>query len=95
MEKLLVKYPDRIPLIVESRLGDGQVFKYMVPKDRTIAALMTQLRKYIKMSPKKAIYIFADGYLPPNSYTVGQVWEHHRNNENVLHIYYSLENTFG
>ena len=95
MEKLLGKYPDRVPVVVESKLGDGQFMKYMVPKDRTIAQMIVQLRKHIKMTPKQAVYLFVDNTLPPNSATVGQVWEQHRNAENVLHIMYSLENTFG
>jgi GABA(A) receptor-associated protein len=96
MEKLLGRYPDRVPVIVESKIdGEKQSFKYMVPRDRTIATMMIQLRKHIKMTPKQAIYLFANGILPPNSATVGQIWEQHKNADSVLHLYYSLENTFG
>jgi GABA(A) receptor-associated protein len=95
MNKLLVKYPDRVPVLVESKLGDSEVFKYMVPKEKTIAEMMAQLRKHIKMSPRQAVFLFVNNTLPPNSYTVGQVWELHKNEEGVLHMYYSLENTFG
>ena len=94
MDKLLGKYPDRVPVVIESKI-DGQVLKYMVPRDRTIAQMMAQLRKHVKMNPKQAIYLFVNNTLPPNTSTVGEVWEQHRNEKNVLHIVYSLENTFG
>ena len=96
MDKLLGKYPDRVPVMVQSKIDtETQVLKYMVPRDRTIAQMIVQLRKHIKMTPKQAVYLFVNNTLPPNSATVGQVWEQHRNENNVLHIVYSLENTFG
>jgi GABA(A) receptor-associated protein len=96
MDKLLGKYPDRVPVMVQSKIDtDTQVLKYMVPRDRTIAQMIVQLRKHIKMTPKQAVYLFVNNTLPPNSATVGQVWEQHRSDDHVLHIVYSLENTFG
>lgn len=95
MEKLMARYPTRVPVIVESKIEEGKILKYMVEKDRTIASFLIQLRKNIHMSSKKAIFMFVNNCLPPNSYTVGQVWELHKNEEGVLHIQYSLENTFG
>ena len=94
MNKLLGKYPDRVPVLVESKI-DGQIFKYMVPRDKTIAHMMVQLRKHIDMNPKQAVYLFVNNTLPPNSATVGQIWEQHKNEEQTLHICYTLENTFG
>ena len=62
MDKLLGKYPDRVPVMVQSKIeGDAEtkVLKYMVPRDRTIAQMIVQLRKHIKMTPKQAVYLFA------------------------------------
>jgi len=95
MEKLLGKYPDRVPVLVESKASETDALKYMVPKDRTVATMMVQLRKHIQMTPKQAIYLFVNNTLPPNSATIGEIWEQHRNEDNVLVITYSLENTFG
>ena len=95
MDKLLEKYPDRVPVVLESKVCESEVFKYMVPRDRTIAQMIVQLRKHIQMTPKQAIYLFVNNALPPNSATVGEIWDQHRNENNVLHIVYSLENTFG
>jgi hypothetical protein len=97
MEKILTKYPDRVPVIIESKVaGDDTVLKLMVPRDRTMGSMIVQLRNKIKMSPKQGMYLFVNGVLPPNSSTVGQMWELHKNpDDKVLHIQYSLENTFG
>jgi GABA(A) receptor-associated protein len=99
MEKLMGRYPNRVPVIVEpastTSIEQGTILKYMVEKDRTIASFLIQLRKHIHMSSKKAIFIFVNNCLPPNSYTVGQVWELHKSEDGILRIRYSLENTFG
>jgi hypothetical protein len=97
MEKILTKYPDRVPVVIESKVcDDDTVLKLMVPRERIMGAMIVQLRNKIKMSPKQGMYLFVNGTLPPNSSTVGQMWELHKNpDDKVLHIQYSLENTFG
>ena len=95
MNKLMVKYPDRVPVIVESKIEKGKIHKYMVEKDKTVASFITQLRSRVKMSSKQAIFLFVNNCLPPNSYTVGQVWDQHKKEDGILYIQYSLENTFG
>ena len=97
MEKILTKYPDRVPVVIESKVcGDDTVLKLMVPRDRTMGSMIVQLRNKIKMTPKQGMYLFVNGVLPPNSSTVGEMWDLHKHpEEKVLHIHYSLENTFG
>lgn len=97
MDQLMGKYPDRVPVVFESKIGGDakKVLKYMVPRDKTIGQMMVKLRKHVQMNSKQAVYLFVNNTLPPNTSTVGQVWEQHKNEKNVLHIVYSLENTFG
>ncbi len=47
MNKLMVKYPDRVPVIVESKVEKGKIHKYMVEKDKTVASFITQLRSRV------------------------------------------------
>ena len=91
----MARYPNRVPVIVESKIDEGKIIKYMVEKDRTIATFIIQLRKRVHMSSKKAIFMFVNNTLPPNSHTVGQVWEEHKKEDGILYIQYSIENTFG
>lgn len=96
MEKLICRYPDRVPIIVESKMmGETQIFKYMVPRDRTIGNMIIQLRRHIKIKSKQAIYIFINNSIPPNSSTIGDIYDKNKSDDNILHVYYSLENTFG
>ena len=90
-----LNFPDRVPVIIESRDPGGKFLKYMVPRDRTFATMMVQLRKHIDINSKQAIFLFVNGCLPPNSKTIGEIYDNHKNENNVLHVMYALENTFG
>ena len=63
------KYPDRIPVIVEkadkSDIVDIDKKKYLVPADLTVGQFVYVIRKRIKLSPEKAIFIFVNNVLPP------------------------------
>lgn len=53
--------------------------KYLVPADLTVGQFVYVIRKRIKLSPEKAIFIFVNEILPP---TAGIVY--------LLHIYISF-----
>ncbi|XWS12843.1 hypothetical protein CRYUN_Cryun37aG0125300 [Craigia yunnanensis] len=56
------KYPDRIPVIVEkaerSDIPDIDKKKYLVPADLTVGQFVYVVRKRIKLSAEKAIFVF-------------------------------------
>ncbi|WZY70009.1 hypothetical protein YC2023_002249 [Brassica napus] len=53
------KYPDRIPASAQ----------YLVPADLTVGQFVYVIRKIIKLSAEKAIFIFVDNVLPPTGST--------------------------
>uniref|UniRef100_A0A453CZZ9 Autophagy-related protein n=2 Tax=Aegilops tauschii subsp. strangulata TaxID=200361 RepID=A0A453CZZ9_AEGTS len=63
------KYSDRIPVIVEkagkSDIPDIDKKKYLVPADLTVGQFVYVVRKRIKLSAEKAIFIFVKNTLPP------------------------------
>jgi GABA(A) receptor-associated protein len=97
MNRLMVQYPERVPVIIESKIPDDTtgVQKFMILRNQTISQMIIKLRSRIKMSSRQAIFLFVNNCLPPNSYTVGQVWDQHKKEDGILYIQYSLENTFG
>ncbi|KAI8465593.1 MAG: autophagy protein [Monoraphidium minutum] len=93
------KYPDRIPVIVEkaekSDIPDIDKKKYLVPADLTVGQFVYVIRKRIKLSPEKAIFIFISNVLPPTAALMPSVYEDHKDDDGFLYITYSGENTFG
>ncbi|CAN6454883.1 unnamed protein product [Victoria cruziana] len=93
------KYPDRIPVIVEkadkSDIPDIDKKKYLVPADLTIGQFVYVVRKRIKLSAEKAIFIFVKNVLPPTGAMMSTIYEEHKDDDGFLYMTYSGENTFG
>ncbi len=93
------KYPDRLPVICEksekSTINNIDKKKYLVPIDLTVGQFVFVIRKRIKLSPEKAIFIFINNVLPPTGASMLTVYEEHKDEDGFLYITYSGENTFG
>merc|ERR1712060_48503 len=98
-QRIREKYPDRIPVIVEkaekSDIPDIDKKKYLVPADLTVGQFVYVIRKRIKLSPEKAIFIFVSNVLPPTAALMSSIYEEHKDEDGFLYIAYSGENTFG
>ncbi|KAI8973329.1 microtubial binding protein [Mycotypha africana] len=98
-ERIRQKYPDRIPVICEkvekSDIPTIDKKKYLVPADLTVGQFVYVIRKRIKLSPEKAIFIFVNEILPPTAALMSSIYEEHKDEDGFLYITYSGENTFG
>ncbi|DBA73692.1 TPA: Autophagy- protein 8C-like [Trebouxia sp. C0005] len=98
-QRIRDKYPDRIPVIVEkaerSEIPDIDKKKYLVPGDLTVGQFVYVIRKRIKVSPEKAIFMFVKNVLPPTAALMSEVYDDHKDEDGFLYITYSGENTFG
>ncbi|CAN4117803.1 unnamed protein product [Withania somnifera] len=88
------KYPDRIPA-ERSDIPDIDKKKYLVPADLTVGQFVYVVRKRIKLSAEKAIFIFVKNILPPTAAMMSAVYEEHKDEDGFLYMTYSGENTFG
>lgn len=52
--------------------------KYLVPADLTVGQFVYVIRKRIKLSPEKAIFIFVDEVLPPTAAQMSTIYEQHK-----------------
>ena len=93
------KYPDRIPVIVEkadkSDVPENDKKKYLVPVDLSVGQFVYVIRKRLKLSAEKAIYIFVKNVLPPTSAIMSALYNEHKDDDGFLYIKFSGENYFG
>lgn len=98
-ERILTKYPDRIPIICEkdknSKIASTDKKKYLVPKDLTIGQFIYILRKRIAITPEQAIFLFVNNVLPPVGTDIGTVYEEHKSEDLFLYFTFSGESVFG
>ena len=76
--KIINKYPDRIPIIVEKHKScnyDISKTKFLSPKNLTLGQFVYIIRKNIKLSPEKAIFVTINGLLPPTSALMSDLYD--------------------
>jgi GABA(A) receptor-associated protein len=99
-EKIMTKYADRVPIIIE-KLENNDIpeidkKKYLVPNDITVGQFKYIIRRRIKLTPEKALFIFTHDYKLPNTgMTVASLYREYKDECNFLYLFYGCENTFG
>ena len=58
VEQMMLKNPDRVPVIISSNSFKIDKLKYIVPNSITIGELMIMLRKKNNINPQEAIFLF-------------------------------------
>lgn len=100
-QRIIQKYPDKIPVICEkgavgNDIPDIDRKKYLCPDDISIANFMYVIRKRIKLSADKSIFLFVnDTNLVPTAALLSQVYHEHKDDDGFLYITYNGESTFG
>lgn len=81
---------DRVPLlslqvicekVEKSDIATIDKKKYLVPADLTVGQFVYVIRKRIKLSPEKAIFIFVDEVLPPTAALMSSIYEEHKDED--------------
>ena len=58
IEQMMLKNPNRVPIIITSNSFKIDTLKYIVPDTITIGELMIMLRKKNNINPQEAIFLF-------------------------------------
>jgi len=96
--RVLNKYPEKIPCLFfkgTKETPDSKNHKFLLPKEMTISEFMMVARKYIKLDPSQAIFLFVDNVLPRSTETIGETYLKHKSEDGYLKFTYSIESTFG
>lgn len=98
--RILEKFPNRIPVIVEIAKSSQKEItldkcKYLVPKDLTVSSFMTIIRKRINITPDKALFMFFNNQLAPGSELIGTIYNNNKDECLFLFCSIAMESTFG
>jgi GABA(A) receptor-associated protein len=100
--RLLNKYPDRIPLVIEkNEFMELQNYKYLLPSNLLVSEFMCIIKTKMNkaLDEKKAIFTFvksSENYiLVPMNQTIQEIYNIHKNADGFLYIKFGVENTFG
>ena len=98
--RIMQKYPDRVPIIVERSKTEKEMElinknKYLAPSSLTVGQFVYVIRKRLVVPPEKAIFLFINGILPPTASLLRSIYDEYKDSDHFLYITYSGENTFG
>ena len=98
--KILNKYPNRIPIILErsntcKSVPDVDKKKYLVPHDLTMGQFQYVVRKRLKTITSEQGLFFVGNSMPSATQLLTQVYKDHKDEDGFLYVIYAGENTFG
>ncbi|XP_027331723.1 autophagy-related protein 8i-like isoform X1 [Abrus precatorius] len=98
-ECIVVKYPDRVPIIIEkysrTDLPELDKKKYLVPRDMSVGQFIHILSSRLRLNPGKALFIFVKNTLPQTASLMNSIYESYKDDDGFLYMCYSSEKTFG
>lgn len=101
-QRLRIKYPDRIPIVVSKGkdcvLPNLSKNKFLVPSDLTVAQFMFVIRKRMCLPPEQALYLMMSDLLLEGGLQMTQVLEMasiKKDFDGFIHLIYLSETTFG
>ena len=98
--RILVKYPDKIPIICEKHSSCKTIKeitkkKYLVSMNYTCGQFMYIIRAQLQLPAEHAMFFFIKDSIPSNTQTVGELYDSYKDEDGFLYIHYASENTFG
>jgi len=100
-EKMIGKFPDRLPVIVErlpnSELPPMDRKKFLVPNDIVLGQFIQIIRKRINLNASSSIFVFVGDHHKLVGVTAPMlsVFSENKDEDGFLYVYYTSENTFG
>lgn len=101
VDRILRKFPNKVPVYLirdkstSSSLPIISKSKFLVPSFFSIAEFVYSIRKWVKICPEQAIFIYIGQYIPASHLTMEEVYTQHKSKDGLLRITYASENTFG
>lgn len=96
-QKILQKYPNRVPIILHTNKIKLSKTKYLVNNQLPLGAFMFILRKnvYPPLDNTQSLYIFFNDTIVPNNTTFETIYKNYKNEDGFLYANITVENAFG
>ena len=94
--KILEKYTDRVPVIVDCKKDINiSKNKYIVQKELSVAQFIYIIKKRIDVHSSQAIFLVCNNRLVNSTDTMDNIYHYNKHSDGFLYIILSLENVFG
>ena len=97
---VIIKYPDRVPVIVDT--NDNSSFnekldkhKFVVPDTLSVSEFVIIIRKRLRIDSSKAIFVFCGNTILIGSMPIRQIYDKYKEEDGFLYLIYKAESTYG
>lgn len=100
-KRVLLRYPDRIPIICEklyeqqTRLPEIDKNKYLAPYDITLGQFIYVIKQRLKINTDEALFFFVNNKMVSINEIIMSIYYYEKDPDGFLYIKYSKESTFG
>ena len=100
VDRLKVKYPDRIPIFVTKGQDAGDIpdipkHKFLVTSNLSLSEFILVIREQIQLPPEKALFVFVNNTLPTTSSLISELYSIHKSPDGALRMTYTSKSMFG
>lgn len=102
ISNIIKRYPDRCAVIVilddkiiKNTQSINKIHKYLIPTDMTFGAFSHLIRTKISLDKTHGLFFFIENTLPIMSDTIGKLYTCYKQNDDIMYINTTIENTFG
>lgn len=97
---VIIKYPDRVPVIVDT--NDNSSFnekldkhKFVVPDTLSVSEFVIIIRKRLRIDSSKAIFVFCGNTILVGTMLIRHIYDQYKEEDGFLYLIYKAESTYG
>ena len=102
-QRIREKYPGHLPVFIDRyakcTLPEISKNKFLIPSNFTMGQVLFLIRKRIEIRPTEAIFVYVctkkETLLAAGGDTIDNIYERYHDDDGLLYLKYSTENTFG
>ena len=101
VEAIRLKFPNKVPIIVERYKSEKSLpvidkVKFLVPRELTMAQLATIVRNRLSLSSTETFFLFTStGSMPALSISVSDLHKQSKDQDGFLYVTYTSQEVFG
>lgn len=96
-----IETTDKIPIIIKKsctcklNIKELKETRYLINKNKTLSELAYVIRSKCNINKSDSIFLFSNNTIVCGTMLISELYNKYKDENNILHIFYSAENTFG
>jgi len=96
-QDILTKFPNYVPVIVEStdKKTKQRSSRYLLDGETSVTRLIYEIRSQLNIDYHQSLFFFVHGTMLPTTLSMATIYDRYHESDGLLYINYGSESTFG